>query len=135
MIGHLVSEWAMDDWLRQELLPADAIEEAGEHAVRFVARAFRCDEAFARRALGVLMRGDRALRASPAPMMCRAVLAMLVRRCEHRFGVYLGKTTRALGAVETALAGGSKTGAAWRSGRKPEATAAPIAAPASTSLG
>jgi hypothetical protein len=32
MIGHLVSEWAMDDWLRQKLLPADVLEEAGEHA-------------------------------------------------------------------------------------------------------
>jgi hypothetical protein len=106
MIGHLVSEWAMDDWLRQKLLAADVLEEAGEHAVQFVARAFRCDEAFARRALGVLMRGDRMLRASPAPMMCRALLALLVRRCERRFGIYLGKTTRVLGAVETALAGG-----------------------------
>jgi len=106
MIGHLVSEWAMDDWLRQKLRPAEALEEAGEHAVQFVARAFRCSEAFARRALGVLMRGDRVLRASPAPALCRALLAMLVRRCERRFELYLAKTRQVLPAVETALAGG-----------------------------
>jgi hypothetical protein len=106
MIGHLVSEWAMDDWLRQQLRPAEALEEAGEHAVQFVARAFRCSEALARRALGVLMHGDRVLRASPAPRMCRAVLAMLVRRCERRFELYLAKTRQVLPAVETALAGG-----------------------------
>jgi hypothetical protein len=106
MIGHLVSEWAMDHWLQQRLRPAEALEEAGEHAVGFVARAFRCSEPFSRRALGVLMRGDRVLRASPAPALCRAALAMLVRRCERRFGLYLAKTTRVLEAVETALAGG-----------------------------
>ena len=106
MIGHLVSEWAMDDWLRQGLLPADALEEAGEHAVQFVARAFRCNEPFARRALGVLMRGERVLRASPAPAMCRTVLGWVVPLLERHFGLYLGRTTRVLGAVETALAGG-----------------------------
>jgi hypothetical protein len=106
MIGHLVSEWAMDDWLRHKLRPAEALEEAGEHAVVFVARAFRCSEAFARRALGVLMQGDRVLRASPAPRMCRVLLAMLVRRCERRFELYLAKTRQVLPAAETALAGG-----------------------------
>jgi hypothetical protein len=106
MIGHLVSEWAMDDWLRQKLRPAEALEEAGEHAVQFVARAFRCNEAFARRALAVLMRGERVLRASPAPVLCRALLATLVRRCERRFELYLAKTRQVLPAAETALAGG-----------------------------
>jgi zinc dependent phospholipase C len=106
MIGHLVSEWAMDDWLRQKLLPADALEEAGEHAVQFVARAFRCNEAFARRALGVLMWGDRVLRASPAPAICRTALGLVVPLLEKHFGLYLARTTRVLGAVETALAGG-----------------------------
>jgi hypothetical protein len=106
MIGHLVSEWAMDDWLRQKLLAADVLEEAGEHAVQFVARAFRCDEAFARRALGVLMRGDRMLRASPAPAICRTALSFVVPLLEKHFGLYLARTARVLEAVETALAGG-----------------------------
>jgi len=106
MIGHLVSEWAMDDYLRHKLRPADALEEAGEHAVGFVARAFRCSEAFARRALHVLTRGDRMLRGSPAPALCRAVLGLLVRRLEERFGLYLAKTAQRLTTVETALAGG-----------------------------
>jgi hypothetical protein len=106
MIGHLMSEWAMDHWLQQKLRPAEALEEVGEHAVQFVACGFRCSETLARRALDVLMRGDRVLRASPAPMLCRALVAMLMRRCERRFGVYMARTTQVLGAVETALAGG-----------------------------
>lgn len=106
MIGHLMSEWAMDHWLQQKLRPAEALEEVGEHAVQFVACGFRCSETLARRALDLLMRGDRVLRASPAPMLCRALVAMLMRRCERRFGVYMARTTQVLGAVETALAGG-----------------------------
>jgi hypothetical protein len=106
MVGHLASEWAMDHWLQQKLGPAEALEEAGEHAVQFVASAFHCSESFSRRALRVLARGERALRASPAPALCRAVVALRVRNSERRFSLYLARTTRVLEAVETALAGG-----------------------------
>lgn len=105
MIGHLVSEWAMDHWLRQKLRPAEALEEAGERAVEFVARAFGCSDAMSRRAVGVLMSADRILRASPAPAICRAALGLLVPPLERRFGHYLAKATRVLETVETALAG------------------------------
>lgn len=106
MIAHIVSEWAMDDYLRRALRPADALEEAGAHAVRFVARAFRCSEAFARRALDVLMRGERLLRASPAPWLCRAAVRLMHRHAERRFALYITKTMQGMGRVETALAGG-----------------------------
>jgi hypothetical protein len=106
MIGHLVSEWAMDRYLRHRVRPAEALEEAGPHAVEFVARAFRCSENFARRALGILMRSDRFLRASPAPVLCRAAVQLLVRNWERRFGLYLARTAQGLATVETALAGG-----------------------------
>jgi hypothetical protein len=106
MIGHLVSEWAMDHYLGHRIRPAEALEEAGAHAVEFVARAFRCSEPFARRAVDVLMRGERFLRASPAPALCRAAMRVLVRRCERRFLLYLLKTTQRLTSLEAALAGG-----------------------------
>ena len=105
MIGHVVSEWAMDHYISHTIQPAEALEEAGSHAVEFVARGFRCGEPFARRALAVLMRGERFLRASPAPALCRAAMRILVRRCERHFLLYMLKTTRRLGTLEAALAG------------------------------
>ena len=106
MIAHLVSEWAMDDHLPQRIRPAEALEEAGWHAVEFVARAFHCSEIFARRALNVLTRGDRFLRASPAPGLCRAAVRLMDRRWAVRFELHLAKTMQRLAQVETALAGG-----------------------------
>jgi hypothetical protein len=100
MVAHLMSEWAMDAYLRPPLQPAEALEDAGWHAVEFVARAFRCSELFARRALYVLMRADRLLRASPVPALCRAMVRT------NRFELYVAKTARALGKLDTALAGG-----------------------------
>lgn len=106
MIGHLVSEWAMDRYLQHRVRPAEALEEAGPHAVEFVARAFRCGEGFARRALAILMRGDRFLRASPAPVLCRAAVGLRVQNWQRRFGLYLARTAQGLETLETALAGG-----------------------------
>jgi hypothetical protein len=106
MIAHLLSEWAMDDYLRQKIQPAEALEEAGWHAVEFVARAFRCSEIFARRALRVLIQGDRVLRASPVPALCRAAVRLMDRRWAARFDLHLAKAMDGLAQVETALAGG-----------------------------
>jgi hypothetical protein len=100
MVAHLASEWAMDAYLAPPLQPAEALEEAGWHAVEFVARAFRCSEIFARKALHILMRGDRWLRASRLPRLCRMALA------RTRFDLYIARTTRELVNLETALAGG-----------------------------
>ena len=106
MIAHLVSEWAMDSYLAPELQPGAALEEAGWHAVEFVARAFRCSETFARRAIHTLMKADRLLRASPAPRLCRAAVRRMDRRWAARFDLYAGKTVIELSKLETALAGG-----------------------------
>jgi len=106
MIAHLMSEWAMDDHLPQRIRPAEALEEAGWHAVEFVARAFHCSEILARRALNVLTRGDRLLRASPAPGLCRAAVRLMDRRWAVRFELHLANTMQRLAQVETALAGG-----------------------------
>jgi hypothetical protein len=106
MLGHLVSEWAMDEYLRHRVRPAEALEEAGRHAVDFVARAFRCQHVFACKAIQVLMRGERFLRASPAPKLCRAAVRLIVPHWERRFRLYLEMTAAGLKRVETALAGG-----------------------------
>jgi hypothetical protein len=106
MIAHIVSEWAMDYHLRQAVRPAAVLEEAGAHAVQFVARAFRCSEPFARRALDALTRGEQLLRASPAPRLCRAAMRLMHRHAERRFALYITRTMQGMGRVETALAGG-----------------------------
>jgi hypothetical protein len=106
MIAHLVSEWAMDHDLRREIRPAHALEDAGVHAAQFVARAFSCSETYARRALDVLMRGERLLRASPAPRLCRAAVGLMNRQAATCFSLYIAKTKLAMAGVETALAGG-----------------------------
>lgn len=100
MVAHLASEWAMDAYLQPSVQPGEALEEAGWHAVEFVARAFRCSEIFARKALHILMRADRFLRASRLPALCRVAVRT------SRFGLYVSRTARELANVETALAGG-----------------------------
>ncbi len=99
MIAHLVSEWAMDEHVGADIQPADVLEEAGGHAVQFVARGFRCDEMLARRALGVLARSDRFLRRSRVPALCRGAVNT------GRFDLYLGRTVEDLAGLEAALAG------------------------------
>jgi hypothetical protein len=106
MIAHLVSEWAMDAHVRQELAPSQVLEEAGWHAVEFVARGFRCGEILAHRALQMLIKGDRFLRASPIPSLCRTAVRRKDRHSQKRVSLYLSKTMQGLADVEAALAGG-----------------------------
>lgn len=106
MIAHLLSEWAMDRHLRDRVRTPDALEDAGPHAVEFTARAFRCSETLARRALGVLERGERLLRASPAPALCRGTVRLLDRDWARRFELYVRRTTLRLGGLNAALDGG-----------------------------
>ena len=105
MIAHLVSEWAMDRHVGIELQPADVLEEAGPYAAQFLARALPCGERLARRALHILARGDRLLRRSRTPDVCRAALGVAQPRAGGRFSLYLDRTTRMLSQVEAALAG------------------------------
>lgn len=99
MIAHLISEWAMDEHVGADIQPADVLEEAGWHAVEFVARGFRCGEILARRALGILAGGERFLRRSRATALCRAAVNV------GRFDLYLGRTVENLAGLEAALAG------------------------------
>lgn len=105
MIAHLVSEWAMDRHVAGATQPAELIEEAGGHGVEFVARSFRCSEALARKALGVLAQGERHLRRSPVPALCRNALGLVDRRCAARFDSYIRTTESHLAMVGQALAG------------------------------
>jgi hypothetical protein len=105
MVAHLASEWAMDEHVAIALQPADLLEEAGWHAVGFVARGFRCSESIARRALGVLSQGDRVLRRSGVPALCRRAAQLLDRRNARSFNVYLRKTASRLEALDEALSG------------------------------
>jgi hypothetical protein len=105
MVAHLVSEWAMDAHVNVDVQPADMLEEASSHAAEFVARGLRCSEVLARRAIGILARGDGMLRRSRAPALCRRAVQLMDRRCAARFDLYLKKTMRGLTGLEAALAG------------------------------
>jgi hypothetical protein len=102
MIAHLAAEWAMDQHLRAELRcdPAPLVREFAREATDFVCRALPCSRKLAAHALGILARGDAALRASPLPAVCRAVLGT------RRFDKYVHRTASSLGALELALGGG-----------------------------
>jgi hypothetical protein len=105
MLAHLLSEWAMDRHVNVEVQPADVLEEARAHAVGFVARGFRCGEPLVRRALDILARGERFLRRSPAPALCRKAVRLMDRNWEARFDLYLSRTTQGLRMLEAALGG------------------------------
>lgn len=105
MVAHLASEWAMDSHVAVRLQPADLLEEAGWRAVEFVARGFRCSESIARRALGALAQGDRLLRRSGVPALCRRAAQLIDRRNVRDFNLYLRKTASRLEALDEALCG------------------------------
>jgi hypothetical protein len=98
----------MDQHLRAHV-PADPHEIlAAEHAAAagFAARAFRCDEALAGRAVRLLGRADGALRASRLPALCRIIVRCIDRRIAPRFDAYVARATDALSGIERALGGG-----------------------------
>jgi hypothetical protein len=106
MVAHLVAEWAMDRHVDTDLQPGDTLEEAGWHAVQFVAQGFRCGEILSRRAIDVLARGERLLRGSPLPALCRKAVGLMDRDWDTRFELYLRRTMQGLANIETALSGG-----------------------------
>jgi hypothetical protein len=105
MLAHLLSEWAMDHHVDVDVQPADVLEEARAHAVGFVARGFRCGEPLVRRGLDILARGERVLRRSPAPALCRKAVRLMDRNWETRFDLYLSRTAQGLRMLEAALGG------------------------------
>jgi hypothetical protein len=106
MVAHLLAEWAMDRHVGTDLRPADALEEAGWHAVQFVAQGFRCGEIVSRQAIHVLARGERLLRGSALPALCRATIRLMDRHWNRRFERHLRRTMQGLASIETALSGG-----------------------------
>lgn len=107
-VTHAVAEFAMDQHLRGSLrlAPGAALRTAPALVAGFVARAFRCDEALAARALRFLARADDALRASPLPRLCRLAVAQFYRDPAYRFDRYVARVQRQFEEVELALAGG-----------------------------
>jgi phytoene dehydrogenase-like protein len=107
MMAHALSEWAMDEHLKGKVpdSPRDSLASEPRLLAEFVARAFRCDEGLAARALRQLGRADALLRASPLPRLCRRIVRLYERRLEQRFDSYVRRTTKALQSIERALAG------------------------------
>jgi hypothetical protein len=130
----------------------------------FAGHHFGCSFGAAKRAVVYLARGEGALRWSGLPEACHRWGRALDRRMRHRFDYYLGETGRRLKDINRVLAGERPTwqaevplerdnivsgqGLAWLlADERPlpldlfyrlsdtSATAAPITAPASTSLG
>lgn len=106
-VTHAIAEFAMDEHVRAglEVGPGAALEAERELVADFVARAFRCNEPIAIRALSFLAGADRRLRASPLPRLCRRAVARFYRDPSYRFDGYVDRVKRELGQVELALAG------------------------------
>jgi hypothetical protein len=100
-VTHALAEWAMDDHVRAQVFvsPADALTAEPGAVVDFVARGFRCSEALARRATGLLARADGALRSSRLPGLCRRAIG------SARFDMHLKNAALSLRELEVALAG------------------------------
>lgn len=132
--------------------------------VRFAADHFGCGAGEAQRAMAYLARGDAALRWSGLPDACFRWARVLDRRVRQRFDYYLGETSRRLHQINRVLAGerpawqaevpdqretiasGDALARLLKDQRplpldlfyrlsETSATTAPMAAPASTSLG
>ena len=106
-VTHAIAEFAMDHHVHGALVigPSAAIRAQEALLAGFVARAFRCGEPVAARALGFLAHADGALRASPLPRLCRHAVARFYRDPAYRFEGYLARVKLRLGDVELALAG------------------------------
>ena len=106
-LTHAACEWAMDDFLRPWVCAAAAELLAGERAALadFVGSRFRCGSTMALRAVDVLGRADRALRASPLPGLCRRALRLFDRGVVPRFEAYVRETSARLGHLEEVLNG------------------------------
>ncbi|MEW6687538.1 MAG: zinc dependent phospholipase C family protein [Pseudomonadota bacterium] len=106
-VTHAVSEWAMDEHVREAVFAraGDLLDAERAIVAPIVARHMRCSEALARRAMACLARAERLLRRSALTRLCRAV----VRRFDHhmaaRFEAYLRETEAQLAQAGAALEG------------------------------
>jgi hypothetical protein len=106
-VTHAIAEFAMDEHIRRSLTtsPTHALFAAHLPAVDFVARGFPCGESLATRALTLLSRADKALRASRLPRLCRRTVDCFYRDPAYRFDRYIEAVKHELGGIEGALAG------------------------------
>ena len=106
-VTHAIAEFAMDQHLRDALTisPSVALNAHCSAVVDFVAHAFPCGEPLAGRAVRLLARADKALRASRLPCLCRRTVAMFYRDPGYRFDRYVDAVKHHLRHLEAALAG------------------------------
>lgn len=104
---HALAEWGMDHHVRGRLVfdPHEVLASQENAIVQFVAHGFRCEPALARRAVDLLARADRFLRASPAPALCARALRLADRSWAAHFEAYLVDARGELGRLDQALAG------------------------------
>lgn len=106
-VTHALAEWAMDRHICEQLFtgPSAVLQVEREPVVDFVVRGFRCEEALARRAIGLLARADGVLRASRLPWLCGKTIRALDTQASVRFDAYLRDALTALQRLELALSG------------------------------
>lgn len=106
-VTHALAEWAMDRHICSKLFaaPMEVLQTELAAAVDFVARAFRCEEQLACRAINLLGRADGVLRASRLPGLCIKTVGIFDRQAAARFDAYLADALSALRGLELALSG------------------------------
>lgn len=124
-VTHAFAEWAMDEYVRGQAFaaPADLLDAERPALADFVGRVARCSAHEAARAIDLLSRGDRLLRAAGVPGLCRRIGRRLDRALAPRFDAYLRETAQRLRGIGRLLEGAEP---AWDA----EGVARPVTAPA-----
>jgi hypothetical protein len=164
LLTHAAAEWTADVHVGPQLFvqPGELLRSEAPLAAAFIARAFGCSADDAARAMAWLARGEALLRGSRLPRLLHATAQRVDRRFERRLHRFLRHTARRLGQLDRLLAGerpawgaevcsslarlrllhagGLRAGLAvpadfFYAPSTAAASVAPMAAPASTSLG
>lgn len=120
-VTHALSEWAMDAYVGPQALaaPGDLLDAERACLADFAARVARCSVPAAARAIDVLSRADRLLRATRLPQLCRRVSRRFDRALAPRFDEYLRETALRLRDIGRLLDGVEPPWDAERPGRRP----------------
>lgn len=100
-VTHAFAEWAMDEYVRAQAFaaPADLLDGERAALADFVGRVVRCRASEAARAIDLLSRGDRLLRAAGMPSICRRIGRRLDRAIAPRFDAYVRETAQRLRGI------------------------------------
>jgi len=139
-VTHAICEWAMDDHVKGflEVEPATLMRTEIATLAEAAGRTFRCSEPLARRAILLLARGERTLRASRLPTLCRATVGAFDGGMRPRFDAYSSDALALVRQIDAVLRGAEPR---WEPepdqamANEAQAMSAPSAAPAITSLG